>query len=156
MLISLRGEPESLLRHYTIDVQIWQRGFLSLKDLPSAVKKTKTHAYMRLCYEGLINYHVWRFHRGLLVFYLPWLCPSPGLRKTVPAISAIARSWTEIRGRFSPVCFLPVMPRYWRGESRQESGPSLEADSLKSNLERKTWGRGGQSYIISSKIMLQN
>lgn len=138
--ISLRGSPRCLLCHHPIGVQIWQGGFILLKGLPS-VKKTKTHAYMGPAYDGLINYHVCRLNRGLLVFYLPWLCPSPGLRKAFPAISAIARSWTEIRGRFSPVSFLPAMPGYWRGKSQQESGPSLEGESLKSKPPKKNLGK---------------
>lgn len=55
--------------------------------------------------------------------------------------------------------FLPVVPKYWRGESQQESRPSVEREreSLKSNLERKKLGDDEDRIpSIPSKTRLQN
>lgn len=75
------------------------------------------------------------------------LCSSPGFRETFPTISAIARNWSEIRGRHSLASFLPLMPRYWRGKCHQQSGSSLKEKSLEYYLEEKKWGRQRETSI---------
>lgn len=134
-LIFLHGSSRCFLYHYARGVQIWQRGFLSFKDFPSAFKKTKNHAYRGLGYEVLINCLEYNLNRVLPVLYLYWLCPSSGHRKTSPAISRTARSWTETGGKLSPMFFSPMKPRYQRVESQQEMGPRVDGECANWHLE---------------------
>lgn len=105
------------------------------RTFPGLLRTQKNHAYRGLGYEVLINCLEYNLNRVLPVLYLHWLCPSSGHRKTFPAISPTARSWTKTGGRLSPMFFLPLKPRYQRVESQQEMGPRVDGECLNRHLE---------------------